>query len=425
MKILLYGLNFAPELTGIGRFSGDMAIWLAARGHDVRAITAPPYYPEWKVGAGYTAWAWRRERLSGVRVLRCPLYVPAHASGLRRIFHLASFAATSALPAATSGIAWRPDVVFAVEPTAFVHPAALAASRLGGALSWLHVQDLEFDAAFDLGLVPSALSRPALAAERLLMRGFDVVSTISPRMADRLGGKGVPKDRSVLFPNWVDTTRIDPQGDGIGFRRELGVPEDAVVALYSGNIGEKQGMDQIAAAARAVADTCPADGARVCFVLAGAGAGREVFAKILRDQGLGEDMVRLIPLQPEERLSALLAAADIHLLPQRPEAADLVMPSKLGGMLASGRPVVAAAAEGTQVASVVASCGRVVPPGDGTAMGREVRALAGDPDLRRRLGAAARAEALANWDRDAILTRFEAELRARVAQRRSGRGPTP
>lgn len=423
MKILLYGLNFAPELTGIGRFSGDMAVWLAARGHDVRAITAPPYYPEWKVGPGYTAWTWRRERLAGVRVLRCPLYVPAHASGLRRIVHLASFAATSAPPVAFTGIAWRPDVVFAVEPTAFVLPAALAASRLGGALSWLHVQDLEFDAAFDLGLLPSALGRPALAAERLLMRGFDVVSTISPRMADRLAGKGVPEGRSVLFPNWVDTTRIDPQGDGIGFRRELDVPEDAVVALYSGNIGEKQGMEQIAAAARVVADCRPAGGPQVCFVLAGAGAGREVFANVLRDQGLGEDTVRLIPLQPEERLSALLAAADIHLLPQRPEAADLVMPSKLGGMLASGRPVVAAAAAGTQVARIVESCGRVVPPGDGAAMGREVSVLAGDPGLRRQLGAAARAEALANWDRDAILARFEAELQTRVGQHRCAGGP--
>ena len=73
MRILLYGINFAPELTGTGKYTGELAAWLAARGHEVRVITAPPYYPEWKVRQGYSSWLWRTEQGASLTVLRCPL----------------------------------------------------------------------------------------------------------------------------------------------------------------------------------------------------------------------------------------------------------------------------------------------------------------------------------------------------------------
>ena len=95
MRLLIYGLNHAPEPTGIGKFTGEMAAWLAARGHEVRVVTAPPYYPAWQIGAGYSGWLWRRETIEGARVYRCPLYVPAKPRGLTRILHLASFALSS------------------------------------------------------------------------------------------------------------------------------------------------------------------------------------------------------------------------------------------------------------------------------------------------------------------------------------------
>ena len=86
MKLLVYGINFAPELTGIGKYTGEMAQWLAAAGHEVRVITAPPYYPAWKVGAGYSGRWWRREAWQGVDVWRCPLWVPQRPGGAKRLF---------------------------------------------------------------------------------------------------------------------------------------------------------------------------------------------------------------------------------------------------------------------------------------------------------------------------------------------------
>ena len=124
--------------------------------------------------------------------------------------------------------------------------------------------------------------------------------------------------------------------------------------------------------------------------------------------------VRLMPLQPAGRLSDLLAMADIHLLPQSPDAADLVLPSKLSGMLASGRPVIATCRAGTEISEVVARCGLVVAPEDSRAMAEAIATLADAPQRRLELGRRAREFAEANFERDAVLmtllTPMDAEL---------------
>lgn len=410
MKILLCSLNYAPELTGIGKYSGEMAAWLAARGHAVRVVTAPPYYPDWQVGPGYSGRRYQGEVLAGVSVLRCPLWVPVRPSGLKRLVHLASFALSS-LPALLRQVFWRPDVVWVVAPAFFSAPGAWLTARASGAPVWLHVQDYEVDAAFDLGLLKGAgLRRLVLGVERWLLRRFDVVSTISSRMLDRARSKGVAADKTVFFPNWVDISAIQPARAGGAYRAELGIGPDAVVALYSGNMGGKQGLEILAQAA-ALLQSRPG----LSFVFCGNGAGRPE----LEAACAGLPNVRFLDLQPLERLGDLLTFADIHLLPQRADAADLVMPSKLTGMLASGRPVVATAHAGTEVARVVDGRGLVVPPEDATAFASAIATLADDAALRARCGAEARRYAEENLDQDAVLRRFEAALFKLVGKVRS------
>jgi len=415
-KILLYGLNFSPELTGIGKYTGELAAWLAARGHAVRVVTAPPYYPDWKVGAGFKN-AWTTDTgcrvepgmtTDALTVWRCPLWVPAQPGGLKRLLHLASFALSS-LPVMLRQIVWRPDVVWVVEPALFCAPTAVVVARLCGAKAWLHVQDFEVDAAFDLGLLRGKwLRRLVLGAERWLMRRFDVVSTISQRMHQRLLDKGVLADKARLAVNWVDMAQFAlPSLDGVAaYRRELGIADGAVVALYSGNMGGKQGLELLAD----VALLC----SEVAFVFCGNGAGRSDL--VARCAGLPN--VRFLDLQPLERLPDLLATADIHLLPQKAEAADLVMPSKLTGMLASARAVVARAHVGTELASVVQGCGLVVPPGDAVAFAHAVRALASDRAQREQLGAAGYLYAQEHLDRQAVLQKFEADVLAMISNGR-------
>lgn len=284
----------------------------------------------------------------------------------------------------------------------FCAPAAWAVARLSGAKVWLHVQDFEVDAAFDLGLLKGQRIRNAVAAaERWLMRRFDVVSTISKRMHQRLLDKGVDASKTRLAVNWVDMAQFAlPSVDGVArYRRELDIPESAVVALYSGNMGGKQGLEVLAELAKLSA-------VGIAFVFCGNGAGRADL--VARCQGLPN--VQFLDLQPAERLPDLLAMADIHLLPQRADAADLVMPSKLTGMLASARAVVATAHTGTELANVVQTCGLVVPPEDPAALAQAVQTLAADPALRQQLGAAGLAHARAHLDRDAVLQKFEADV---------------
>jgi colanic acid biosynthesis glycosyl transferase WcaI len=423
LRILIYGLNFSPELTGIGKYTGEMAVWLAARGHEVRVVTAPPYYPDWKVGAGYTAARYVTGGWQGVRVWRAPLWVPLRPGGAKRLLHLASFALSS-LPVLFRQLFWRPQVVWVVAPAFFCAPGAWLMTRLCGARCWLHIQDFEVDAAFELGLLRgAALRKLALGLERWMLRRFDRVSSISVRMLDHLWAKGVAPARVVSFPNWVDIEAIRPmavQKVGAGdtalaptnrYRAELQMAPDAVVALYSGNMGTKQGLEILAQAAALTRSRTD-----LVWVFCGEGAGRGDFE--LACTGLPN--VRLLPLQPAERLNELLNLADIHLLPQRADAADLVMPSKLTGMLASGRPVVATARAGTELATVVAGCGVVVEAENPEAFGSAVLALADAPERRVALGKAARAYAEAHLGRDAVLGAFEAELARLVGV---GRGP--
>jgi colanic acid biosynthesis glycosyl transferase WcaI len=299
---------------------------------------------------------------------------------------------------------WRPDVVLLVEPTFFCAPQALLAARLSGAKAWLHIQDFEVDAAFELGDLASSRGQDlALTLERWLLRMFDRVSAISDQMVGRLMTKGVDPSRCVHFPNWVDTREIYPLPNPSPLRLELGIAENAVVALYSGSMGKKQGLDLLVDAARQLSHRSD-----LRFVFCGEGSYRQVFA----EKAKGLSNVTFLPLQPSDRLNDLLNMADVHLLPQRAGAADLVMPSKLTGMLASGRPVLATAHPGTQLASAVRGLGIAVPPGDLDAFVAAILELAADRDLRLMLGQEARRYAVSHLDSLLILDQFEQSLLA-------------
>ncbi len=413
MRILLHGINYSPELTGIGKYSGEMAEWFASRGHEMRVVTAPPYYPAWRVRADYRAWTYRTEP-GTVRVYRCPIYVPRRPSGSTRLLHLASFMVSS-LPLMLGQAQWRPDVVLTIEPTVLSALAGLWTARLADAVPWLHVQDFEVDAAFGLGLLPAEGRMHALAEalERYAMRGFDRISTVSEKMMQRLPEKGIPVERTVMFPNWVDTDTIAPLEGPSRLRQQLRLGPERVVLMYAGNMGMKQGLELLPSLAREFAND-----PRVHFIFCGDGAFHPQLAAMVREA----PNVTMLPLQPFHKLNDLLNTADIHLLPQRPDAADLVMPSKLTGMMASGRPVIATAAPGTQVALALGCCGVAVAPLDEAALYASVRTLAYDTEMRRALGVAARAHAVEHLGRERVLERFEAELFAAVkAHRRTAR----
>jgi len=403
MKILLYSANFAPEPTGIGKYSGEMAAWLAARGHQVRVVAAPPYYPAWQLGAGYAWPPYRREQWQGVDVWRAPLWVPRNPGGMLRVLHLLTFALSS-LPVMLLQVFWRPDVVMTVAPAFVCAPVGWLTARLSGAKAWLHIQDFEVDVAFQMGLLKGkALQRLVLASERWLLQRFDVASSISWKMMERLVKKGVEPDKARFFPNWVDVGHVRPLAKPSNYREELGIAPDAVVMLFSGSLGSKQGLMVIPDAARRLLHS-----PNIVFVVCGDGVMKPELEAAAKDL----PNLKLLPLQPFTRLSELLGLADVHLLTQSADAEDLVLPSKLTGMLASGKPVIATCRVGTEIAVVVQNCGLVVAPGDGAALALAIVQMVNDVDSRLRLGTRARIYAEENFARDAILSRMQGMLGA-------------
>lgn len=415
MKILIYSMNFMPELAGIGKYSGEMAEWLHARGHEVRVIASPPFFPQWAVFEGYSAWAYRKTDWNGITVWRAPTWVPSKPRASGRIGHLLSFTLSS-IPLLLAQLRWKPDVVFVVEPPVSCAPAALCLAKLLGTRSWLHIQDYEVDAAFSLDWVRGERARRfALAAERWLMRKFDRVSTISSTMCAKALEKGVDATRLVLFPNWVDVEAIRPierpplieGAPPQGLRAELNIPADALVVLYAGSLGSKQGIEVLADAARLL--VCSHN---LHFVFCGNGPSRAP----LMDACIRLANVHFLDLQPAERLNELLGMADIHVLPQRADAADLVMPSKLGGMFASGRAVIVTAHAGTALSEAVWGRGVVVEPGDAAALAEAIEELSMSPATRELLGSAGRSFAEDELDRNVILQRLEEELQRCIAR---------
>lgn len=404
MKVLILGLNYAPEPVGIGPYTAGMAEALVEAGHTVSVVSAKPYYPHWQVAPGHAGPRLGRSVERGVRVTRVPIYVPREPTGARRVLHHLSFA-VRALPALLAEARrLRPDVVIAVAPSLLASSVARLAAKAVGARLWLHVQDFEVDAAFATGLLAESgwAGRAARRFERWSLRA-DRVSTISPQMCARLVSQGIAPDRIVEFRNWamLDDLAVLPTD----YRRAWNL-RHRHVALYSGAIANKQGLELILDAARRLAHRRD-----LAFVICGNGPLRAQLAQA----AAGLDNVQFQDLQPREHLGALLDLASVHLLPQIAGAADLLLPSKLTNMLASGRPVVTTAASATGLAREVEGCGLVVPPGDPGAFAAAIERLIDDQPLRDRLGRQARLRAQERWGRAPILARFEHQLRELAA----------
>lgn len=397
MQIVIQSLNYNPEEVGIGPYSTGVAQALAAAGHDVDILCARPYYPQWRVQTGH-GHGWRTVSEEGVSITRCPIYVPATPSGARRLLHHASFAAALVPPMLARAARRRPDLILAIVPSLLATPVALTMSRITGARSWLHIQDFETDAAQATGLLKIGGAAAAIATrlERAMLQRADIISSISTAMCRRTIDKGVPANRVVELRNWADIDDIHPMSRDTALRSELGLG-DRLVVLYSGNIARKQGIEILVDTATLLADRTD-----IVFAICGEGPNRTE----LEQKSIGLGNVRIAPLQPRARLPELLATADMFVLPQLADAADLVLPSKLANMLAAGRPVFATASPGTGIWDEVGDAGRCTPPGDARALADTIRAAADDPAWRQAAGMLARERAVAHWSREPLLDRF-------------------
>ncbi len=403
LRILLLGINYDPEIIAIAVYSSGLTEYLSQKGAKIDVVTALPYYPAWHVFDGWNKYLYRNRRSdNGTAITHCPLYVPARPTGAKRMVHHLSFALTALPVTLWKAITKRPDVVMVVAPSILSGPAGWLAARLGGSKAWLHIQDYEVEAAFATGLLKehSRVGRFAKRFEAWILRRFDKISTISKPMLQKLLDKNIPKDRIYELRNWANLSKVSVVEGVSPMKAKLGI-KTRYVALYSGNLANKQGLEILPEMAKKLAERDD-----LTIVVCGDGPMREKLEKM----AAGLNNIRFLPLQPLEQLSDLLGMADVHLLPQIAGAADLVLPSKLTNMLASGRPVLATALPDTALYEEVDGAGLLVAPDDGAAAAEALLTMLDDEELRRALGAKARERALERWDMASILNGLEKEL---------------
>jgi colanic acid biosynthesis glycosyl transferase WcaI len=418
MRVLVIGINYAPERTSVAPFTTGLCEHLAAQGLEVKVVTAFPYYPDWRVWKGYRGSLFRRETINGVKVHRVAHYVPCEPSRLvQRLAYDISFAVTSFFAALFTG---KCDVIYCSCPPPTVAFTAYLLSKIKRAPYIVKLTDLASDAALATGIMKPGLAiRLARAFEAFTYRKSLAVVCLCQGFIDRLKERGLGVERLLLIPDWGDTENIRPCEEDATFRAAHQFSSDQFLIFHTGNMGKKQNLINVLNAAQLARDE-----ADVRWVLVGEGEERVDLEREISRRGLTN--VQLMPFQPVDMLRQMYSSADLLLLNQTAAIEDAVIPSKLLTYMASGRPVVAAVSEKSEVARQVhrANCGIVVPAENPQALADAVVGLRRELKLRQQLGANGRAYAEAHFTKAQVLRRYH-EFFQRVCPGLEGPTPAP
>jgi colanic acid biosynthesis glycosyl transferase WcaI len=308
--------------------------------------------------------------------------------------------------AAREGLASpRPDVVLCMTDPPFIAAAAQVVARRFGVPLVVISQDVFPEIAVRLGRLRNpfvvGVLRALIASS---LRHADRVVVIGETMGRRIEEKGVDPARIRVIPNWGDAERITPQPRDNAWAREHELV-DRFVVMHSGNVGHAQDLDTLIRAAALLRDL---DDLRI--VIVGVGARHAELSSLA--ETLEVDSVTFLPYQPAEALPESLASADVHFVGLARGLAGFVVPSRIWGVLAAGRPVLAAADEESETAMLVreTDCGIAVPPGEPLRLAEAIRACHDGVHDLESMGRRARAYAEAKADRSFAVASYRAVL---------------
>ncbi|WP_159801345.1 WcaI family glycosyltransferase [Flavobacterium sp. MK4S-17] len=323
-------VNYAPEDTAIGLYTSQLAEFLVTKGYNVSVITAFPYYPKWEIPTEYKDKPrFYTEDINGVKIYRYKFFVPKNQTFFYRILHIISFNYGNYF---NLNKIKKADLIFCNIPfTTNVMLGMLLKKRLKAKL-WTSIKDFEFDAAYESGLlkenfVSKAFKKMLYKIENYLFTKSDIISSISYNMVERIKKKA-PHTNPVFFPDWVDVDFINPAK----YSQHPFISEEKFSILYSGNIGQKQNWDVYITLAKKLSVYTDIE-----FILVGEGAYRDELLERLKKEGLLGFVKYFEPI-PYKDLPNLLCSANVHVLFQKSDVIDSVMPSKILGMMSSARP---------------------------------------------------------------------------------------
>ena len=341
-KITFITVNYAPEDTAIGLYTSQLAEFLSTKGYEVSVITGFPYYPMWKIPCEYADKPrYYTETINGVKVFRYKFFVPQNQSFFYRILHILSFNFGNYFNLKKIGQA---DLIYCNIPfTTNVLLGMILRNRTKAKL-WTSIKDFEFDAAFESGLLSENLVSQSFKKilhniERYLFTKSDIISSISYKMVDRIKLKA-PETNPIFFPDWVDVDFINPEK----YSQHPYLAPEKFSILYSGNIGQKQNWDVYISVVHKLKHLSDIE-----FILVGEGAYKDDLLERLKTEGILSSIKYYEPI-PYKDLPNLLCSAQLHLLFQKSDVIDSVMPSKILGMMSSARPSVITGDASSEVA---------------------------------------------------------------------------
>lgn len=336
-NITFISLNFYPEDTAIGLYSSQWVEFLEDHGFDVSVITAFPYYPQWEIRDEYKNKSkFLKEEKGKTKIFRYKQYVPKKPTFLKRILHLIDFTIGSFFNLYKIK---KSDLVISVVPfTSSVFLGYIQKKRFKAPL-WVHVQDFEFDAALQTGVSNKAKGIFSLLfkLEKRLFSKADVASTISQSMLSKLETK--TKSENFFLPNWIDEEKINPE---TAVQHKYLKSQKRKI-LYSGNIGDKQDWDTFLQFCNDL------DERKYEIIIVGDGAKKSWLEEEIKDLKIAS----YYPPVEYEELSSLLCSADLHILFQKTDVIDTVMPSKVLGMMASAQPSLIIGNEESEVKTIL------------------------------------------------------------------------
>ncbi len=402
MKITVLGINYSPELTGIGVYTAEMCEYLNSKSHAVTVFTGFPYYPQWKISEKYRGKYFFAENNNGVKVRRSFVYVPNKVNTKARIIHEISFIISSFFNVLFSS---KPDIIIAIAPPLGMGIVAYIISKIKKVPFIFHVQDLQPDAAVDLNMIKSKkIIKLLFKIEKYIYEKAARISLITEKMAERVLTKGVDRKKIIIFPNWVDAEKIKPLlKDNVFIRRNN--LENKFIVLYSGNIGYKQGVEVIVD----VADMTK-NNENIIYVIAGSGNYKNEL--IGRFNELKLNNIKFLPVQSKDMYLYMLSAAAVCLVPQRKVVKDIVMPSKLLAIMACGCFTIAGANEGSKLYNVIesAGCGIITEPEDAKQIVDAIEYVYNNREKGIEKGRKGREYVIRHFSKDRVLEDFEKNI---------------
>lgn len=401
MRILVLGINYAPERSGVAPFTTGLCEHLVSQGHNVTVVTTFPYYPEWRVWDDYRGSFYKKESVNGVSVHRVWQFVPSRPSNfVQRMLYYVSFSTNAFLVALFTG---KCDLIYCSCPPIELAFASHVLSKIRVVPFLIKLTDLASDAALTTGILKDGLLvRLARSFERFAYEKARAIVCLCQGFVDKLSVRGVLPEKVLLIPDWGDIQNIGLREQEDGFRQANGLSSEHFLVLHTGNMGKKQDLINVVRAAE-----LSKNDQNLVWLLVGQGEERQILENEISLRKLSN--VRLLPFQPQDSLSQMYAAADVLLLNQRATVEDAVIPSKLLTYMAARRSVVAAISEKSEAARQIchAKCGLTVPSEDPEALVAATLKLRQDAVLRRELGANGRRYAEKHFTKQRVLEEYD------------------